>query len=320
MTAAGRGRLPGPELFAPESPHAPVPPAQAHSWEETPRFSASSADHVRNALRGKDGTRLPGPLVGLDIDGTLLGHDGSLRREVVDVVAALREAGAEIVLATGRSIPAVLPVAEWLGLTSGFAVCSNGAVTIRIDPGLPRGFELVDVVTFDPADAVRALVAEAPDVLVAVEELGEGFKVTQPFPAGELVAPTKVVGLEELLAEPVSRVTLRAPGRDSEHFIALVERVGLHGVSYAIGWTAWLDLTPPGVSKASALERVRRELGVASAATVAVGDGQNDREMLEWAALGVAMGSADAETIALADAVTGHVDDNGVVEVLSALL
>ena len=70
----------------------------------------------------------------------------------------------------------------------------------------------------------------------------------------------------------------------------LVERVGLQGVSYAIGWTAWLDLTPPGVSKASALERVRELLDVPAGATVTVGDGQNDREMLEWAGLGVAMG------------------------------
>lgn len=283
------------------------------SWESTPRFSASSLAPVRAAAAGR------GPLVALDIDGTLLGHDGSLRREVVEAVGVLRDAGADVVLATGRSIPAVLPVAEWLGLRSGYAVCSNGAVTIRIDPSLPRGFEVVDVVTFDPGAAVRLLLAEAPDVLVAVEEVGEGFKVSSPFPAGELLASTTVVGIDELLAEPVSRVTIRAPGRDSRHFAELVQRVGLHGVNYAIGWTAWLDLTPPGVSKASALEVVREALGVPRAATVGVGDGQNDREMLQWAGLGVAMGSADAGTIALADAVTGHVDENGVVEVLRAL-
>ena len=34
--------------------------------------------------------------------------------------------------------------------------------------------------------------------------------------------------------------------------------MGLHGVSYAVGWSAWLDLAPEGVSKASALEQVRR--------------------------------------------------------------
>ena len=38
------------------------------------------------------------------------------------------------------------------------------------------------------------------------------------------------------------------------------ERIGLHGVSYAVGYTAWLDLAPEGVSKGSALELVRRRL------------------------------------------------------------
>ena len=41
-------------------------------------------------------------------------------------------------------------------------------------------------------------------------------------------------------------------------FLAVVEEVGLHSVSYAIGYTAWLDISPQGVSKASALEQRRR--------------------------------------------------------------
>lgn len=285
-------------------------------WEETPRFVPAHLEPVLGAARESGG----GVLVALDIDGTLLGHDGSLRPTVVEAITRLRGAGVHVVLATGRSIPAVLPVAHWLDLTEGAAVCSNGAVTIRLDPSDPRGHQVTDVVTFDPGPAVRALVALDPEVLVAVEDLGEGFKVTSPFPVGELVAPTQVVTLDELLAEPVSRVTLRAPGRESAHFAELIAQVGLHGVTYAVGWTAWLDLTPPGVSKASALDDVRAQLGVDPAATVAIGDGQNDLEMLRWAGLGVAMGNADAGTIATADVVTGTVDEDGAVEVLTALL
>lgn len=286
----------------------------AVAWEDVPRFTAEAVEPVLAAAREAGTT----PLVALDIDGTLLGHDGSLAPEVIDGVARLREAGVHVVLATGRSVPALLPVAQWLGLDSGYAVCSNGAVTITLLPD--GGYELVSEVTFDAGPAVRAMLEEDPDVIVAVEDLGQGFKATRHFPAGELSAPTQLVDLEDLLAEPVSRVVLRAPSRDSAHFNEMVARAGLHGVTYAVGWTAWLDLTPPGVSKASALDVVREEYGVPAGATVAAGDGQNDREMLQWAALGVAMGSADAGTIALADAVTGHVDENGVVPVLRAAL
>lgn len=88
-------------------------------------------------------------LVALDIDGTLLTYDEHLADETRDAVAAVRDAGHHVVLSTGRSLVAVLDVAAALGLT-GYAVCSNGSVTVRLDPDLPGGWELDDVVTFDP--------------------------------------------------------------------------------------------------------------------------------------------------------------------------
>ncbi len=86
--------------------------------------------------------------------------------------------------------------------------------------------------------------------------------------------------------------------------LELVERIGLHEVTYAVGYTAWLDLAPQGVTKASALEQVRHRLGVAPAATLAIGDGRNDVEMLEWAGCGVAMGQAVPDVQVRADVVT----------------
>ena len=49
--------------------------------------------------------------------------------------------------------------------------------------------------------------------------------------------------------------------------------LGLHGTNYFVGYTAWLDLAPEGVSKASALADVADELGVAQADVLAIGDG-----------------------------------------------
>ena len=83
---------------------------------------------------------------------------------------------------------------------------------------------------------------------------------------------------------------------------------------------AWRMKAPPsGITKASALEALRRELGVKPERTVAVGDGRNDVEMLAWAARGVAMGHAPLEVRAVADEVTGTIDDDGVLAVLRSL-
>ena len=66
-----------------------------------------------------------------------------------------------------------------------------------------------------------------------------------------------------------------------------------------------------GVSKASGLELVADRLGVDAADVLAIGDGRNDIEMLQWAGRGVAMGQAVEVVQDAADAVTGTVHDEG---------
>jgi hydroxymethylpyrimidine pyrophosphatase-like HAD family hydrolase len=259
-------------------------------------------------------------LVALDVDGTLMSYDGVISPGVRDAVRAVRDAGAHVVLATGRSAVSVVPVARDLGLDTGWVVASNGAVTLRLDPALDGGYEVTEAIRFDPEPVLRVLRLEMPDALYAVEDVGTGFRVSAPFPEHELDGNHRVVSFEELCSEPVTRVVMRDPHGTPQEFHALVERVGLHEVSYAVGWSAWLDLSPGGVSKGTALEELRRALGVEPFATVAVGDGNNDLEMLRWAARGVAMGHAAEPVRAAADEVTGTIEDDGALAVLRSLL
>ena len=259
-------------------------------------------------------------LIALDLDGTTITHAGVLRPAVREAVQAVAATGMHIVVATGRSIVATTPILDALGLTTGYVVCSNGAVTLALDPDEPQGYLILETVTFDPAPALALLRDSWPDAVIAVEELGVGFKVSAPFPDGELDGELRVVSWDELVADPVTRVTFRSPTGTSEDFEELAERIGLHEVNYNIGFTAWMDINPEGVSKGSALELLRRRMEVEPMHTVAVGDQRNDLEMLQWAARGVAMGNAPEEVKAVADEVTGHVDDDGLVPVLLSLL
>lgn len=262
----------------------------------------------------------PELLVALDIDGTLVRGDGSVSPAVRACVRGLLERGAHVVLATGRSVAGLTPVLAELGIEVANVVSSNGAVCARVDPAVPGGHEISDVVTFDPEPALRLLRGLVPTGLFAVERAGEGFLVSSPFPAGELAGAVSVVDFEVLCEAPASRVTIRDLGLSADDFRRVVERSGLAGVTYAIGWTAWLDLTPPDVTKASALEVLRERLEVPAGSTLAVGDGHNDVAMLRWAGVGVAMGGAPSEVAAAADARTGHVDEDGLAPVLRSLL
>ena len=258
-------------------------------------------------------------LVALDIDGTLLKWvEGigttyeQISRPVYDAVHRVLDAGAAVVLASGRSPHGMTRIADLLDLHAEgdealWVVASNGAVIFRYPP-----LEVVHEETFDAAPAVASVLRHHPTALVAVEERGVGYRVNRPFPEGELSGEMTLAEVEDLVSGPVSRVIIRDPEATADDFVALAARLGLHGTDYVVGWTAWLDLAPLGVNKASGLARVAAELGVDASEVLAIGDGRNDIEMLRWAGRGVAMGQAVEVVQEAADAVTGTVHDEGV--------
>ena len=142
------------------------------------------------------------------------------------------------------------------------------------------------------------------------------WRVSKPFPEGELNGDFVVESVEELASRPVSRIVVHDPETDDDVFNEMVGALGLREVSYYIGWSSWVDIVPEGVDKARGLERVCGELGVAAADVLVLGDGYNDIEMIRWAGRGVAMGDAPRDVRAAADHVTGDFDSGGAVQEL----
>ncbi len=251
-------------------------------------------------------------LLALDIDGTLVDYRERASQAVISAVAAARAAGAEVVLSTGRSVSGIGRIIKVMELPFGHCVASNGAVTFTYPP-----IQVTSAVTFSAELAVRAVLDAVPDALVAVEVVGRGYRANRHFPEGEITGEMWIEPMDDLIKDPVTRVIIRDPQSSAEDFIALAERIGLHGTSYFVGFTAWLDLAPEGVSKASALAEVAAGLGIEASDVLAIGDGRNDVEMLAWAGRGVAMGQAPPEVKAVADDVTGTLEHDGVVTELA---
>jgi Cof subfamily protein (haloacid dehalogenase superfamily) len=260
-------------------------------------------------------------LIAIDIDGTLVHDDGYLSPAVVKEVQRVRDLGHHIVVATGRSAANAIPVIQQLGFEHGPAVASNGAVRMRVDPSHPRGYLQEEVITFDPTEVLGKLIEALPDAHFAVEDADGSYRFHKHFPRYALGDENIETPLDKLMGSPVSRVVVLSPGHDVADFLDKVESIGLQSVSYAIGYTAWLDIAPKGITKASALEKIRADLGVKQSNLIAIGDGRNDINMLQWAqaggGFGFAMGQGPDEVKAAATAVTSSVDDDGVARVLS---
>jgi Cof subfamily protein (haloacid dehalogenase superfamily) len=260
-------------------------------------------------------------LIGLDIDGTLVHDDGYLSPEVVKEVSRVKDLGHEVIIATGRAAANAVPVVRDLGIQQGFVVSSNGAVTVELDTEHPKGFKMSDIVTFDPAEILTQLIEHLPEAHFAVEDVDGSYRFHRPFPTYALGDQNFETPLEELMHHPVSRVVVLSPQHDVEQFLGLISKIGLASVSYAIGYTAWLDISPKGVTKASALEKQRERLRISPNQVLVMGDGRNDIEMFQWAKAGgglaFAMGQAPEEVQLAATDVASSVTDDGVARVLA---
>jgi hypothetical protein len=261
-------------------------------------------------------------LLALDIDGTLLGSDRRVSERNRAAVRAARAAGIRLVLVTGRRLPAARGIAETLGpdiplvLHNGALIVEAGRV-IRCRP-LARGVA---------RDALRAGEVAGADPVVHCGTNGEGrLLVERVSPSNTLLAyyldkahpdVTVVDDLEAALPEHPIQVMF---GGGIDDIAALEPRLrgalGARGrlerTLYPARGVALLDVIDPTVSKAEAVAFLETRWGLASSATVAIGDNWNDREMLERAGLGLVMGNAEPALRALGLATLPGNDEDGV--------
>jgi HAD superfamily hydrolase (TIGR01484 family) len=254
-------------------------------------------------------------LIAIDIDGTLALEGTDIRTigpeaisdPVRSALGAAVAAGAQVVLCSGRTVIGVRPFLASLHLSTGWAICSNGAVLLDAATG-----EVARTVDFEPAEPARLLRKLIPDAVFITEQVGVGNRATLGLDLGSFFGTTTVVEFDELVSHATPRMSVLWPGHDYADMAEVVAGVEIPGVHYSLDHhDACLMATPPGVTKGSALETLRVELGIAAEDTMAVGDGFNDVEMLAWAAHGVAMGQAPERVRAVADEVTAPVTEDG---------
>ncbi|GGO62073.1 haloacid dehalogenase [Microbacterium nanhaiense] len=263
-------------------------------------------------------------LIALDIDGTVLLEDESLSPGVAEAVSTAVAAGHIVTFATGRSWSGTRKVVEWLGIAPELIVTANGATIMARDDASPEGYVRDVVETFDASEVLAQLEVQLPEANFLVE-LGDGTRLYNNFVDDwDLSAPNAFhVDIDEMKGRDVTRIVVVSDDHAGDEFASFVDRMGLHQVSYAVGWSAWLDIAPQGIDKSTALEQVRERLGVDPGSVVVIGDGRNDIQMFDWARAGggeaVVMGQAIDEVRVHGTRMTSTVQEGGVAEALLML-
>ncbi len=258
-------------------------------------------------------------LVATDVDGTLLGPDERVPARAFAAIERLVNAGVGFVLVTGRPPRWIPPVVEMLPVAP-LAVCANGGVLY--DAATDR---VVWARTFDTAvlaELAAAVARVLPTGGLAVERVGvagvDDTFVAEPvyrhaWPDGD----NHVAERSELLARPAVKMLVRCAELPSEEMMTALAPVvgGLADLTFSHP-RGLVELSPPGVTKATGLAEVAGRFGVEAADVIAFGDMPNDLEMLRWAGHGVAMGNAHPALHEIADETTAAHGDDGLALVL----
>jgi Cof subfamily protein (haloacid dehalogenase superfamily) len=255
-------------------------------------------------------------LVATDLDGTLLHSDGTVTDRTREVIDALDARGVTVVFVTGRPLRWMEPLWHHVG-DHGLAICSNGGIVYDV---LSRSVVEARTISRDVGLTVAELVRGAfPDTTFALEKLS-GFGREPAFREGAPPEDVEVGSLDEIFDDSVVKMLALHHDEEPEHYWAQVEKVVGHAVTTT--WSsvgALVEMSGPGVTKASTLELVCAERGIAPSDVVAFGDMPNDVAMLEWAGTSYAMGNAHPLALAAADHVAPRNDEDGVAAVLEQL-
>jgi Cof subfamily protein (haloacid dehalogenase superfamily) len=243
-----------------------------------------------------------------------------LRPRTRAALGAARDAGLHVIVVTGRMFRSVAPYLAEAELPTP-VVCYQGAVVA--DPASGRFLRHEPIPLELAREAIAGLEHEGFPVNCYVDDElyvarttpeSDRYASFQRLPVhevGDLLAwldepPTKLVAIGEPEALDVLEVRMKARF-DGRLYVA-------KSLPY------FLEFAAPAVTKASGMAFLAEHLGFSAAETVAFGDGENDVELLRWSGYAVAVANSHERVLAVADLVCPPVTEEGVAQVIEALL
>jgi hypothetical protein len=223
------------------------------------------------------------------------------------------DAGGWITMSTGRGYQLVKPFLDRVPVNAPLICCNGGLIVepltrevLHVRPmPLSVAHDLIRLsqaegiaMWFYLADLETMLERRADDTGFVLRRDGITLRHV-PDPISEL-------------ADPPHKVIVVAPSpQDIPAISGRVEQCVGERARVLSSGPHWIEVLLPDVSKAWAMDWLAAHLGVGRDETVAIGDADNDVEMLEWAGLGIAMGNASAAAKAAADWIAPSVDEDG---------
>jgi hypothetical protein len=251
----------------------------------------------------------------LDLDGTLTNSHKELTERTRSAVMAVARQGIHLILASGRPVLGIKPLAQKLGMyeDGGFILAYNGgriidckSNSIIFEKLLPRKY-YISICQIARDFGVHALTYDTEAVIAECDEA----QYVKKEAYNNNISIRKVRCLEsEIKTEVVKLMIVGEPDKISAAMAALKKRTN-NEINVFTSEPYFMEITAQGIEKASALAFLMRYLNINKNNLCAIGDGHNDIPMLEYAGLAVAMGNAYDEVKQIANAITDTNDNDG---------
>jgi Cof subfamily protein (haloacid dehalogenase superfamily) len=267
-------------------------------------------------------------IVFLDIDGTLLAIDQTIPRSAIEACRSARKNGHLLYICSGRQSVEIPRQVREIGFDG--MVSSGGASIEANGRNIFQAFLNIETVTriVDYFSARReAFALDLPDRKISTPALWALMESAflSIKGRGSRSRPNNILNI---IAGGVSKKKSDFYRNDVQKIIFVGRGGSFDEVRYRFGGECELfrgsiplfgkesgEISPPGINKGSAVEVVARYHGIPPCDTIAIGDSDNDRPMIERAGIGVAMGNANDELKALAAHVTSRLEDDGILRV-----
>ena len=249
----------------------------------------------------------------LDLDDTLLSSDMSISETNLEAIKKASDAGANIVICTGRGIFSVKHIAQKLGVNNGYIICLNGGAVYKGFPPV-----LMKENLFESSSAVEIYKAAKKygvdiqiyrDDRLIVENISERVKAY----IDKLSAEYTVVDSIEEYDGKISKILLNGPNE----LLLKIEKEMKHKLNGKFNCffsnPNYLEFTGIGSTKGEEVAYLAIDMGVDISETIAMGDSFNDISMVKAAGLGVAVRNAVQPLKDEADYITKATNDEGAV-------
>ena len=261
----------------------------------------------------------------LDLDGTLTNSRKELTEPTKQALIEIQEEGKKVVLASGRPINGIVPLAEKLNLSKygGYMLSFNGARITQCSTG-----EIIYNRTL-PADVI-APIYEITSTYPGLDILTyDGNQILSGIASNEYTEKESFINKMEIVQVPdfVSRLTfpvnkLLIAGEPSilEELMPHLQQKFHKLLNIYRSEPFFLEIMPQNIDKAYSLQKLLNSIGLTADSMICCGDGFNDISMIEYAGLGVAMENAQPIVKETADFITKSNDEDGILHVINTFL